>query len=143
MIKHIPHPWIEKRKKEGPHLSKHEHIGLNGKIASIVTMGVGTMWTAYLFAGLAFVALPTAIQQGSPTVLINWLSSNFLQLVLLPIIIVGQQIQAKASDKQAEQTFKDAEAILTLQDEVHKLIEVNNQLTQEIHGAIVKNSKQS
>lgn len=143
MVKHTPHPWIEKRKKEGSHLSKHEHIGLNGKIASIVTASVGTMWMAYLFAGLAFVALPTAIQQGSPTVLINWLSSNFLQLVLLPIIIVGQQIQAKASDKQAEQTFKDAEAILTLQDEVHKLIEVNNQLTQEIHNIIVKNNKKS
>ncbi len=135
---HIPHPWIEKRKKEGPHLAKHEHIGLNGKIASIVTVGIGTMWTAYLFAGLAFIALPAAIQQGSPTVVINWLSSNFLQLVLLPIIIVGQQIQAKASDKQAEQTFKDAETILELQDEVHRLIKINNQLTEEIHAAIVK-----
>lgn len=133
-----PHPWIEKRKKEGPHLAKHEHIGLNGKIASIITVSIGTMWTAYLFALLAFVALPAAIQQGSPTVLINWLSSNFLQLVLLPIIIVGQQIQAKASDKQAEQTFKDAEAILVLQDEVHKLVEINNQLTKEIHKSIVK-----
>jgi hypothetical protein len=139
MPTHVPHPWIEKRKKEGPHLAKHEHIGLNGKIASIITASIGTMWAAYLFAGLAFVALPTAIQQGSPTVLVNWLSSNFLQLVLLPIIIVGQQIQAKASDKQAEQTFKDAEAILVLQDEVHKLIEINNQLTQDIHTVIVKN----
>ena len=143
MVKHIPHPWIEKRKKEGPHLSKHEHIGVNGRIASIVTAIVGTMWMAYLFAGLAFVALPTAIHQGSPTVIINWISSNFLQLVLLPIIIVGQQIQAKASDKQAEQTFKDAEAILTLQDDVHKLIEINNQLTQEIHDVIVRANKVS
>lgn len=143
MVKHSPYPWIEKRKSEGPHLAKLEHIGLNGKIATIITTGVGTMWTAYLFAGLAFVAFPAAIRQGSPTVIINWLSSNFLQLVLLPIIIVGQQIQAKASDKQAEQTYKDAEAILTLQDEVHRLIEINNQLTQEIHDVIVKNNTKS
>lgn len=138
---HIQHPWIKKRKKEGPHLTKHEHVGLNGKIASIITLSVGTMWTAYLFAGLAFVALPTAIQQGSPTVLINWLSSNFLQLVLLPIIIVGQQIQAKASDKQAGQTYKDAEAILKLQDDVHKLVEINNELTKEIHNIVVKKAE--
>lgn len=137
-IAHTQHPWIEKRRKDGPHLTKHEHVGLNGRIASIVTIAVGTMWTAYLFAALAFVALPTAISQGSPTVLINWLSSNFLQLVLLPIIIVGQQIQAKASDKQAEQTYKDAEAILKLQDDVHRLIEINNQQTQDIHNIIVK-----
>jgi hypothetical protein len=142
MVKHISHPWIEKRKKEGPHLFKHEYLGINGKIASIVTAVVGSMWIAYLFAGLAFLALPTAIKQGSPTVLINWLSSNFLQLVLLPIIIVGQQIQAKASDKIAVQTFKDVEVILTLQDEVHELIEVNNHLTKQIHD-LVKNNKKS
>ncbi len=137
-IKHIQHPWISERQRVSPHLTKHEHVGFNGRIASVVTIAVGTMWTAYLFAGLAFVALPEAISKGSLTVLINWLSSNFLQLVLLPVIIVGQQIQAKASDKQAEQTYKDAEAILKLQDEMHRLIEVNNELTEEIHKVTVK-----
>ena len=29
-------------------------------------------------------------------VIIAWVSSNFLQLVLLPVIIVGQNLQAKA-----------------------------------------------
>lgn len=60
------------------------------------------MYCAYLFTVIAFVALPSAIQQGSPTVLINWLSSNFLQLVLLPIIIVGQQVISTAQDARAE-----------------------------------------
>jgi hypothetical protein len=41
-----------------------------------------------------------------------WLSSSFLQLVLLPIIIVGQNIQAKAADRRSEDTYKDAEAVL-------------------------------
>lgn len=140
---HSPHPWIEERKKQGPHLTGHEHSGLNGKIAGFITAVVGTMWMAYLFAGFALVALPNALQQGSPVVIVNWLSSNFLQLVLLPIIIVGQQIQAKASDKQAQQTYKDAEATLVLTDEVHKLIEINNKLTEEIHNTIVKKSTSS
>ncbi len=49
-----------------------------------------------------------------------WLSSSFLQLVLLPIIIVGQNIQAKAADKRAEDTYKDAEAVLKEAEEIQK-----------------------
>jgi hypothetical protein len=60
------------------------------------------MYCAYLFAALALVALPAALQQGSTTVLVNWLSSNFLQLVLLPIIIVGQNVISRAQDIRAE-----------------------------------------
>src|SRR5437016_13234537 len=62
----------------------------NAAIAVRITRIVGTMYCAYVFTLIALVALPAAIQQGSPTVLVNWLSSNFLQLVLLPIIHVGQ-----------------------------------------------------
>jgi len=42
-------------------------------------------------------------------------------LILLPIIIVGQNIQAKASDKRAEATYKDADAVLheALQIQAH------------------------
>src|SRR5712692_8255632 len=56
----------------------------NAWLAVRITKIVGTMYCAYLFTVIAFVALPSAIQQGSPTVLVNWVSSNFLQLVLLP-----------------------------------------------------------
>ena len=45
----------------------------------------------------------------STQLLILWLSSSFLQLVLLPIIIVGQNIQARASDARAAKTFEDVE----------------------------------
>ena len=60
------------------------------------------MYCAYLFTVIAFVALPSAIQQGSPTVLVNWVSSNFLQLVLLPIIIVGQNLISATQDARAD-----------------------------------------
>jgi hypothetical protein len=39
---------------------------------------------------------------------------------LLPIIIVGQNIQAAASDKRAEETYKDAEAVLKEAEEIQK-----------------------
>jgi hypothetical protein len=74
----------------------------NAAVAVLVTKVVGTMYCAYFFTLIALVALPTALQQGSVTVLVNWLSSNFLQLVLLPIILVGQSVISKAQDARAE-----------------------------------------
>jgi hypothetical protein len=74
---------------------------VNAWLAVHITRIVGTMYCAYLFTAIALVALPSAIHQGSPTVLINWLSSNFLQLVLLPIIIVGQNVISTAQDARA------------------------------------------
>ncbi len=74
----------------------------NSAVALRVTKIVGTMYCAYAFTLIALVALPAAIEQGSPTVLINWLSSNFLQLVLLPIILVGQNVISTAQDARAE-----------------------------------------
>ncbi|WP_319436019.1 DUF1003 domain-containing protein [Mycobacterium sp. RTGN5] len=83
----------------------------NAKFGLKITVVVGTMWAAYLFTVLALFALPDAIEQGTYFVVV-WLSSSFLQLVLLPIIIVGQNIQARASDTRADETYKDAEAVL-------------------------------
>ena len=136
---HIPNPRIEERAKAGPHLTKHEHTGINGRIAVLITNMVSTMWCAYIFAALALISLPTAIAGGTAT-LISWIAQTFLQLVLLSVIMVGQKVAAAASDKQALQTYKDAEALLKMQDEVHRLIEVNNEMTQEIHNFIVKKS---
>ena len=86
-------------------------VRFNAKFGLRITVIVGTMWCAYLFTLLALFALPDAIKQGTYFVVV-WLSSSFLQLVLLPIIIVGQNIQAKANDTRADSTYKDAEAVL-------------------------------
>lgn len=84
----------------------------NAWFAVKVTSGVGTMWCAYAFAILALVSLPSAISSGSPVVLVSWISQTFLQLVLLSVIIVGQNVLAAASDKRAEATYEDADAVL-------------------------------
>jgi len=131
---HVPHPRIARRKSEGAALVAAEHVGFNGWLAVVITRTVGSMWCAYAFAALAFISLPDAIHQGT-FALITWISQTFLQLVLLSVIMVGQQVLAKASDKQSLQTYQDAEAVLQLTDEIHKLIKVNNRLTDEIHNA--------
>ena len=134
---HIPNPRIAERKKVGPHLTKDEHVGFNGRLAVIITNLVSTMWCAYIFAAIALISLPAAITGGTAA-LVSWVAQTFLQLVLLSVIMVGQKVAAAASDKQALQTYKDAEALLKIQDEVHRLIKINNALTQEIHSSVIK-----
>ncbi len=134
---HVPNPRIAERAKGGPQLIKNEGIGFNGRLAMIITGAVGTMWCAYLFAIIAFISFPEAIKGGTST-LISWIAQTFLQLVLLSVIMVGQAVSARASDKQAEQTYKDTEVLLKLQDEIHRLIKINNTQTEEIHAALLK-----
>jgi len=84
----------------------------NRRVGLGITTSVGTMWCAYAFALLACVSLPAAIASHDPIIMIAWIAQTFLQLVLLPVIIVGQNIQAAASDDRANATYKDAGAIL-------------------------------
>ena len=134
---HVPHPHIAERKKKGAALITSEPMDFNGRLAVMITKVVGSMWCAYAFAGLAFISLPDAIHEGT-FALITWISQTFLQLVLLSVIMVGQQVLAKASDKQSLQTFRDAEAVLELTDEIHRLIKINNRLTDEIHEIVAE-----
>ena len=98
------------------------------------------MWCAYIFAVIALISLPVAIEGGTAT-LISWIAQTFLQLVLLSVIMVGQKVAARTSDKQALQTYRDAEELLKIQDEIHRLVKLNNELTEEIHNSIIKNNK--
>ncbi len=108
-FEHVPHPRIEGRKVAGPPKTTDEHVGFNGKVALALTTAVGTMWCAYAFAILALIVLPDAIG-GGLLPLIQWVSQTFIQLVMLSVIMVGQNILGKASDKRADMTYKDADA---------------------------------
>ncbi|MBL7097381.1 MAG: hypothetical protein ISS15_06975 [Alphaproteobacteria bacterium] len=132
---HLPHPRIADRLRDGPALIEKEHIGFNGRLAILITNGVGTMWCAYIFAAIALVSLPEAVRGGIGP-LVAWIAQTFLQLVLLSVIMVGQKVAAAASDKQALQTFQDAEALIKIQDDVHSLIKLNTELTQQIHAML-------
>ena len=85
----------------------------NSWLAIKITRGIGTMWAAYAFAAFDILALPTAIRGGLYGI-VQWVASFFLQLVLLSIIMVGQQQAADASDARSAKTFEDAEEIKAL-----------------------------
>lgn len=137
-IPHIPHPHLENR-KQAFEKAKQEANDLNSKLAVKITNIVGTMWCAYAFAILALISFPEAVKGGTAT-LVAWFAQTFLQLVLLSIIMVGQKVAAEKSDKQLEQTYFDAEALLQINDEMHKLVKQNVHLTEQISGLLRQNT---
>lgn len=106
------HPHVEARKVAGPPVHHRRRKSLNDKLGLGITKGVGTMWAAYIFFALSLISLPRALQSGDTIIIVSWIAQTFLQLVLLPIIIVGQNQQAAASEKRAIATYEDAGAIL-------------------------------
>jgi predicted DNA repair protein MutK len=124
-FEHQPHPRIAARTKAGPPQSTDEHIGFNGRFALVLTTAVGTMWAAYAFAVLALIALPSALG-GGLLPLIQWVSQTFIQLVMLSVIMVGQNIVSRAADKRAEMTYRDAEAIFHEAEQIQAHLKVQD-----------------
>ena len=117
-----------------PRLVRSIHVGhrvhgrgaigrFNASVAVWITQIVGTMYCAYVFAAIALVALPAALAQGSATILVNWLSSNFLQLVLLPVIIVGQKVIAASQDARAEADHETLTALHAMAQQQMEILE--------------------
>ena len=132
---HTPHPQTTSRfsgAAPGPVKVNDGRVGLNGRIGLRLTTLIGTMVCAYIFGAIALISLPSAIASHNPTILIAWVSSNFLQLVLLPVIIVGQNLQARAADKRALQTYQDAEAVLHEAIEIQKHLESQDRILAEL-----------
>lgn len=124
-----PHPHVEERQASGPptvaktrkKLHGESRIAkINGKVGLKITLVVGTMWAAYAFFALALVSLPGALSSHNAVVIVAWIAQTFLQLVLLPIIIVGQNVQAAAADGRAQATFDDASAVLEEARQIQK-----------------------
>ena len=117
LYQNIPHPHIANHRKRGPvkvadQLPRGNAIQrFNARFAVRITKMVGSMWCAYLFAAFDLLSLPAAIRGGISTI-VAWVAQTFLQLVLLSIIMVGQNVQSAAADKRSEDTYLDAEAVL-------------------------------
>lgn len=87
---------------------------LNDRLANGITTVVGSMWAAYAFAGLSLVSLPAVLATGNAVVIVAWITQTFLQLVLLPVILVGQNLQSQAQQKLIQDTHDKVLAELTI-----------------------------
>jgi hypothetical protein len=117
IYQHVRHPRIAARDADRParvadFLPQSSAIDrFNTRVALAVTKAVGSMWCAYAFALFDLISLPDAIR-GGPSSIVTWVAQTFLQLVLLSVIMVGQNVQGAAADKRAEATYDDASATL-------------------------------
>jgi hypothetical protein len=76
----------------------------NTKLAAKITSGVATMWCAYIFAAIALVSLPAAINSHNLITIVGWIAQTFLQLVLLSIIMVGQNVASASVEQKINET---------------------------------------
>lgn len=110
----------------------------NNALAVKITNAVGSMWSAYIFGLLSLMSLPAIlvtingnlksvfphwIIATSMITLVAWISQNFLQLILLPVIMVGQNVIQGQQDAKAEADHKTLTYLANLQDEQMTLLE--------------------
>ncbi len=100
----------------------------NKKLALAITQNVGTMTCFWIFCVISFSSLlavlyaahiigPVGLLTANGFILcVSWISQNFIQLVLLPALMVGQNLQNEAADARAAKTFEDVERIINLLD---------------------------
>ena len=103
---HEPRPHIV-RNANHVRRQAHAEASLNTRIAVMLTKGTGTMQTAYIFAGIGIGSL-IGVFTGNVflAALFGSVSSYFLQLVLLPVLSVGQNVLSAHQEEQAEQSFR-------------------------------------
>jgi hypothetical protein len=107
----------------------------NARLAVLITTSVGTMWAAYLFALIALVSLPQALDaflKGDTLVGINWLSQSFLQLVLLPIIMVGQNVISAYQDARAQADHETLTALHTINVQQLQILEQQHTILESL-----------
>ncbi|MEN9916023.1 MAG: hypothetical protein RL725_698 [Actinomycetota bacterium] len=113
---------------------------INQKIATKITSFVSTMWCAYIFAAIALISLPAAIKSGDRIVIVAWVAQTFLQLVLLSIIMVGQDSSSKGMQQKIDETHTASLAEFELakksQEIATKEMAALKEITSEMHQII-------
>jgi len=126
LFTHDRHPHVPKNVND-VHAAERASGGFNQWLAIALTTNVGSMWTAYAFALLALVGLLgiVGVLSASVVLFIAWLSQTFIQLVLLPVIMVGQNVLNRKSELQAEEEFQ------TTQHSFHDIEEIMKHLDKQ------------
>jgi hypothetical protein len=118
------HPYVIHPKE----LLEYELKGIfkfNSWLAVKITDSVGTMWCAYAFLVLDLFMLPPVIKANSIMIWVTYIAQTVLQLVLLPIIMVGQNVIQSQNEAKADTDHKTLTYLATLQDE--QMLELKEQ----------------
>jgi uncharacterized membrane protein len=120
-----PHPY----RSRDPHREVQEGLGRQDRIALRITRAMGTMYAVYALAifMLGWMLLQAVMAGGAfdpyPFVFLLFLA-NVVQLLLMPLIMVGQNLQGRHTEARASvefetvtKTFADLESVLAHLDE--------------------------
>jgi hypothetical protein len=107
------------------HKAKLDAAGFNKRLAVLLTKLVSSMPTAYIFTMLSIIGLLGLLGWLNPFIflLATWISQQFLQLVFLPILAVGQSVLSEHQELQAEEQFN------TTMKAEHEITEIANHLS--------------
>ena len=105
-----------------------ENLKLTDKIALWITNKVGT-FPFFIFT-ICLSMSPFMIPSLMPAV--QFISSAFLQLILLPLIMIGQNLQSKHSEERADATYNATIRSEENIENVHKHLENQNEVLEEI-----------
>jgi uncharacterized membrane protein len=116
------------RARKGPAVSDEKRLGLNNRIAAWLTTRIGSMWVVYFT--ITFVLLWMLLGAFGPLHRLDpypfaflLFIGNVVQLLLVFVILVGQQVIGRAADKRSLQTYEDAEAIFEEVSRLHDHLE--------------------
>ena len=111
----VRHPRAHARRSQDPGHAD-EASGFNERLAAWITARIGSMWTVYIAAAVTvlWMALGSKGVLGFdpyPYPFLLFLG-NVAQLLLIFIILLGQQVLGRSADRRSTDTYEDAEAIL-------------------------------
>lgn len=92
------------------------------------------MWCAYVFTVLAVIGLFGLIGWLNPFtfLLATWVSQQFLQLVFLPILSVGQNVLSRKQELQADEMFATSQKSFTDIEQIMRHLTAQDQKILEI-----------
>ena len=99
------------------------------------------MWCAYAFLILDLLMLPPVIQANNIIIWVTYIAQTVLQLVLLPIIMVGQNVIQAQNEAKADTDHKTLIYLSTLQDEQMQELKNQTKMLLELHDLL--STKQS
>lgn len=134
----------ERHEPKNPNILHKKMLGLQDRIALTITTAIGTMYAVYFFAlvmaGWMLWQSKFAAQPFDPYPFAFLLFlGNIIQLLLMPLIMVGQNIQNKHAEIRADEEYKttkssyrDIENILKHLDEQDKELLKQSKILEEL-----------
>jgi len=105
------------------------------RLALKITNGVGSIWCALIFTLIALISLPETINEAADTQtigpIIQWVTQTFLQLVLLSIVLRGQNIAGDKQEQMVNQIRGNTEKIEAAAERIEHIVRIIERMSEK------------